>query len=84
MFERLTDESRAVLRLGREEARASGHRQFGSEHILLGLASEARGVTGRALTSLGIDQDRVYAEIEQMNRSLQGRSLRSGPDVGGV
>ena len=77
MFERLTNESRAVLRRGRAEARTSGHRVFGSEHVLLALASTP-GAPSSALARMGISAPRVQTQIQSMHEASLDRNAR-GP-----
>src|ERR671931_758824 len=63
MFERFTDRARRVVVLAQEEARLLNHNYIGTEHILLGLIHEGRGVAAVAIESLGIQFDSVRAEI---------------------
>ena len=64
MFERFTDRTRRVVVLAQEEARMLNHNYIGTEHILLGLIREGRGVAARALESLGISLEAVRQEVE--------------------
>jgi ATP-dependent Clp protease ATP-binding subunit ClpC len=66
VFERFTDRARRVVVLAQEEARMLNHDYIGTEHLLLGLASEGDGVAGRALTSLGISLEAVRGQVEQI------------------
>jgi hypothetical protein len=66
MFERFTDRARRVVVLAQEEARLLNHDHIGTEHILLGLIHEGKGVAAGALESLGISLEAVRAEIEQV------------------
>ena len=45
--------------LAQHEARTLGHGHIGTEHILLGLIDEGRGVGTTALTSMGINLDEM-------------------------
>ena len=54
MFERFTDRARRVVVLAQEEARLLNHNYIGTEHILLGLLREGKGLAAEALTSLGL------------------------------
>ena len=49
MFERLTEQAKDVMALANEEAIRRNHEYVGSEHILLGLMKENRGVASRVL-----------------------------------
>src|SRR5216684_7441739 len=66
MFERFTDRARRVVVLAQEEARMLGHTYIGTEHILLGLIHEGEGVAAKALESLGISQQAVRQQVEEI------------------
>jgi len=65
MFERFTDRARRVLVLAQDEARLLGHSFIGTEHLLLGLIHEGRGVAAKALGSLGITLDAARDKVEE-------------------
>jgi ATP-dependent Clp protease ATP-binding subunit ClpC len=64
MFQRFTDRARRVVVLAQHEARTLDHDYIGTEHILLGLIDEGRGVAATALTSMGIS-------LEEMRQAVQ-------------
>jgi ATP-dependent Clp protease ATP-binding subunit ClpA len=66
MFERFTDRARRVVVLAQQEARRLNHDYIGTEHILLGLIGEGKGVAARALESLGISLDAVRQQVEEI------------------
>jgi ATP-dependent Clp protease ATP-binding subunit ClpC len=66
MFERFTDRARRAVVLAQEEARMLNHDYIGTEHILLGLIHENRGVAARALESLGISLDAVRQQVKEI------------------
>jgi len=66
MFERFTDRARRVVVLAQDEARMLNHNYIGTEHILLGLIHEKRGVAAKALESLGISLDAVRQQVEEI------------------
>ena len=66
MFERFTDRARRVVVLAQEEARMLNHDYIGTEHILLGLIYEGNGVAARALQSLGITEEAVRQQIQEI------------------
>ena len=51
--------------LAQEEARLLNHNYIGTEHILLGLIHEDKGVAAKALESLGISVEAVRQLVEQ-------------------
>ena len=72
VLERFTDRAREVVVLAREEARNSGQRNIGAEHLLLGLLDQDDGAALQALASLGVTADRVRDEIRVQNPGLSG------------
>jgi ATP-dependent Clp protease ATP-binding subunit ClpC len=76
MFERFTDRARRVVVLAQEEARMLNHNYIGTEHILLGLIHEGDGVAAKALESLGISQEAVRQQVEEIIG--QGQQAPSG------
>ena len=53
-----TPRAKKVLELSLREALALGHNYIGTEHILLGLAREEKGVAATVLAARGVDYDR--------------------------
>ncbi|MFD0485202.1 ATP-dependent Clp protease ATP-binding subunit [Kineococcus sp. GCM10028916] len=76
MFERFTDRARRVVVLAQEEARMLNHNYIGTEHVLLGLIHEGEGVAAKALESLGVSQDAVRAQVQEIIG--QGQQAPSG------
>jgi ATP-dependent Clp protease ATP-binding subunit ClpA len=66
MFERFTDRARRVVVLAQEEARMLNHDYIGTEHILLGLIHEGHGVAAGALEALGITDEAVRQQIDEI------------------
>ncbi len=66
MFERFTDRARQVTVLAQEEARMHNHDNIGTEHILLALVQEGHGVAAQTLESLGITQEAVRQQVEEI------------------
>jgi predicted HAD superfamily Cof-like phosphohydrolase len=66
MFQRFTDRARRVVILAQEEASRLDHNYIGTEHILLGLIHEGKGVAAEALKSLGISLDPVRQQVEEI------------------
>src|SRR3984893_10288917 len=73
MYERFTDRARKVMQLANQEAQRFNREYVGTEHILLGLVKEGRGVAGHVLKNLDIDLRKVRLEVEKL--------VQSGPDM---
>jgi len=71
-----TERVRKVLMLAREEATALRHEYVGTEHILLGLCSEAGGVAVAALENLDVHAADVRQAVLQ--------TVKPGPGVSTV
>ena len=76
MFERFTDRARTVVVLAQEEARMLNHNYIGTEHILLGLIHEGKGVAAKALELLGISLEVLRQQVEEIIG--QGQQAPSG------
>jgi ATP-dependent Clp protease ATP-binding subunit ClpC len=63
--------------LAQEEARLLNHNYIGTEHLLLGLVREEEGVAAKVLEQLGVERDRVRADVER--RIGHGGSEPVGP-----
>jgi ATP-dependent Clp protease ATP-binding subunit ClpA len=76
VFEWFTDGARRVVVLAQEEARLLNHNYIGTEHLLLGLIHEDKGVAAKALESLDISLEAVRLQVEQIVG--HGRDADSG------
>ena len=61
-----TERAQAALRLAQESSAELGHGYVGSEHLLLGLAREGRGVAARVLAGQGLDGETLKSSIARM------------------
>jgi hypothetical protein len=68
-LKKFTERARRVVVLAQEEARMHGRDHIGTEHLLLGLLHEGRGVAAQALQSLGIDLDEVRRRVLHLTES---------------
>ena len=66
MFERFTERARQVVVLAQDEARRLRHDYIGTEHLLLALLREEKGVAARVLESLDITVEEVRAQIARI------------------
>jgi ATP-dependent Clp protease ATP-binding subunit ClpA len=71
MFERFTDQGRRVVVLAQEEAKLLNHNYIGTEHLLLGLVREGKGVAARALASLEISLEAAQQKVEEITDPAQ-------------
>ena len=60
---RFTSAAASSIRLAQENAALLGHSYVGSEHLLLGLASQEYSPAGRALRAVGADSRKIRSEI---------------------
>jgi len=58
-----TSRAKKTLELAMSEARSLRHAYVGTEHLLLGLMREERGIAAQVLTSTGLTIDRVRDEV---------------------
>jgi ATP-dependent Clp protease ATP-binding subunit ClpC len=79
VFQRFTEPARHVVVLAQEEARALGHEQLGTEHLLLGLLRARDGLASRVLRSLGLTIDDVQAQVIR----IRGRGPGETGAIGG-
>ena len=82
MFERFTERARHVVVLAQDEARMVGHRQVGSEHLLLGLLSAGEGIAAQALASTGVWLDPARAAVAAAGQDpVQATQIPFSPDA---
>ncbi len=74
-----TPKAKKVIELAMDEARRLGHNYIGTEHLLLGLIKEGEGVASHVLMNVGLDLNKVRAEVIK----LLGSSTPSGTGGGG-
>src|SRR2546425_8700340 len=67
-----TPRAKKVLELSLREALQLGHNYIGTEHILLGLIPEGRGVAAQVLVKLGADLSRVRQQVIQLLSGYSG------------
>lgn len=78
-----TSRAKKVLELAMDEARALGHEYVGTEHLLLGLLREERGIAAQLLVDSGITLRRTREEaIRILGRGTLDRPSRAGAPGG--
>jgi ATP-dependent Clp protease ATP-binding subunit ClpC len=63
VFARFTEPARQVVVLAQDEARALNHNYIGTEHLLLGLLREERGLAAQVLASLDVKVEQVRVKV---------------------
>src|SRR3989449_2572460 len=75
-----TDRVRKVLQMAREEAARLHHEYVGTEHLLLGLLREEKGIAAQVLTDAGVNLEQARAETLR----LLGSEMPATPAGGGT
>ena len=82
MFEELfTPSARQVMIYAAEHAYYMQHQAVGTEHILLGLVQEERGLAGKALRELDVTVETLVRELEALYGSLPTPGTNRGEVV---
>ena len=79
MLDRFTDRARKVMSLAKEEAKALGSTNVGTEHLLLALAKENEGIAAEALRSLDISYDDIMEQLQEI-RAADSTSAAESDD----
>ena len=75
MFERFSDQARAVVVQAQEESGALGHSFVGTEHLLLALLHTSAGATATLLTEAGVDAPAVRELADVSPRPERAHSV---------
>jgi ATP-dependent Clp protease ATP-binding subunit ClpA len=71
-FDKFSVRARRVMESAQLEAQRFQHSYIGTEHILLGLVRENKGIAAHVLLNLGVERDKVRSAVE----SIIGRGDR--------
>jgi hypothetical protein len=82
MWDRLSERTRAVMRLALAESEQLGHGYVGDEHVLLGLLAERASAASSLLREHGLDLASARAELQRL--SAAGLMPRSRADDAGA
>jgi ATP-dependent Clp protease ATP-binding subunit ClpC len=74
-----TPRTKRVMELSFREARKMGHNYIGTEHILLGIMKEGDSVAVRILLDLGIDLQKLIAEVVRLVSEEAPSAASSAP-----
>jgi hypothetical protein len=69
-----TSRAKTVLELAMKEARELNHSYVGTEHLLLGLLREEKGIAGQALVAAGLRLDKARAELLRLLDTPAGQT----------
>ena len=58
-----TSRSKAVLELAKEEAHRLNHALIGTEHLLLGMLAEGKGIAAQVLQDAGVDLEKARSQV---------------------
>jgi ATP-dependent Clp protease ATP-binding subunit ClpC len=75
-----TSRAKKVLELAMSEARELNHSYVGTEHLLLGLLREEKGIAAQVLTDAGVNLEQARAETLR----LLGSEMPPAPTAAGV
>lgn len=81
-----TPKAKKVIELAMDEARRLGHNYIGTEHLLLGLIKEGEGVASHVLMNVGLDLNKVRAEVIKLlgSSSSGSQTPQQGAGSGGA
>ena len=79
MFERYTERARRVIFFARYEASQLGSNSIETEHLLLGLIREGKGLTSRIFSKSHLSMETIRKEIE--GRALYREKVSTSVDI---
>ena len=68
---RLTDQAKKVIDLAVDEVRRLSHHYIDTEHLLIGIIREGEGVAAGVLDSMGVNLERVRAEVARLSQNSE-------------
>ncbi|MSR07876.1 MAG: ATP-dependent Clp protease ATP-binding subunit [Gemmatimonadetes bacterium] len=75
-----TSRAKKVLELAMSEARELNHSYVGTEHLLLGLLREEKGIAAQVLTDAGVNLEQARAEtLRLLGSDVMPSSAKAGP-----
>ncbi len=63
-FDRFNEQARSSLMFAQEEAQNFQHNYVGTEHLLLGIMHDEKGIVTQILNALGVEASRVRKDVE--------------------
>ena len=77
-----TSRVKLVIEVSFEEARRMGNNYVGTEHLLLGLLIEGEGIAAHVLEDLGVNLEKVRAEIARLLHEMPSESAAAESKAG--
>jgi ATP-dependent Clp protease ATP-binding subunit ClpC len=71
MFEKFTECLRKVMSIARQEAQLSSSAYIGTEHLLIGICKERRGVAAQILTNMKVDLEDLLLATRQLIKPVK-------------
>ena len=82
MFEELfTESAHQVMIMAAEATYQLRHSAIGTEHILIGLAREERGIAGVILREFGVTPELILNELRAIHGDVQAPMPRGGSNL---
>ncbi len=79
MWQRFGENARRIIFYGQEQAVRFGVIQVDTEHLLLGLVREEKGMAGRVLRQFGVDLEAARIVAAQLPPGTLGRMAGETP-----
>lgn len=71
-FEKFTKEAKQALVVAQEKSKEAGLNYVGTEHILIGILSQAHSLGASILMNFGVSLDNVYLVLKTVGRATSG------------
>ncbi len=79
MYGKFSEKAERVITLSQDEAKRFDHNYIGTEHLLLGLIREGKGIAAKALNNLNVDLESARKEVKETESIvISSRKLVSG------
>jgi ATP-dependent Clp protease ATP-binding subunit ClpC len=79
MLSRFTEKAQMVMHLANQEAASMGQKVVNTEHLLLGLIKEGKGIGAKALIAMGVSLEN--AKKETITLSGQANPINPSPEI---
>jgi ATP-dependent Clp protease ATP-binding subunit ClpC len=83
-FEKFTKEAKQALIVAQEKSKEAGLNYVGTEHILIGILSQAHSLGASILSSFGVSLENVYLVLKTVGRATSGVPGQNPSKGGGL